>query len=181
MEPKEPRDEEERQEALPETDPVETEPATPSEDAAGAAKKELLYLRAEFENYKRRILREQEQAIRFANEKLVGEISGVADLLDRALASSKPLVDKNPDAELKGFIVGVELTQKELGNVLAKFGVEFFGAPGEKFDPARHEAISQTEVSDDKAGLVSAVHQKGCSLQGRVLKPARVSVGVAAA
>lgn len=180
MEPKEPRDEDERQEALPEIEqPAQAKPS--EEDAAGAVKKELLYLRAEFENYKRRILREQEQAIKFANEKLVGELAGIADLFERAMVSSKPLMDKNPDAELKGFVVGIEMTQKELANVLSRFGVEFFGAPGEKFDPARHEAISQSEVPAEEAGLITAVLQKGCSLQGRLLKPARVAVGVAAA
>lgn len=145
--------------------------------------KEMLYLRAEFENYKRRILREQDTAIKFANEKLLGEILSVVDLFDRAMGSAKPLKAKaegSPVAtDVNNFVMGIEMTQRELANVLGRFGVEFTGAQGEKFDPSRHEAISELETTADKVGTVLEVLQKGCLLQGRLLKPARVVVGKA--
>src|SRR5215210_7587923 len=90
--------------------------------------KEMLYLRAEFENYKRRILREQENSIKFANEKLLGEILSVSDLFDRAMGSAKPLRAKaegSPIAsEVNNFVTGIEMTQRELANTLGRFGVE---------------------------------------------------------
>ena len=145
------------------------------------AQKEALYLKAEFENYKRRILKEQESAIKFANEKFISEMVTVADHMDRAMSSAKPLKAKAEGTplqnELNNFSVGIELTQRELVNLLARFGVEFIGTVGEKFDPGRHEAISQQETSPEKAGTVLEVFQKGSLLHGRLLAPARVVVG----
>jgi molecular chaperone GrpE len=139
-------------------------------------REELLYLRADFDNVKRRMLREQDNAIRFANEKVFGELLTIVDLFDRAMASGAPL--KNNE-EAKSFFTGIEMTHRELVHLLSRFGVELTGSVGEKFDPSRHEAISQAPVAADKVDTVIAVVQRGCSLQGRMLKPAKVVVGIA--
>jgi len=141
--------------------------------------KELLYLKAEFENYKKRILREQDQAIRFANEKFVREILTIVDLLERATTHGLNMKQKNQggNAELGQFIDGIDMTYRGLLQLLNRFGVEFIGSEGEKFDPVRHEAISQKEVGVEGVGTVLEVLQKGCLLHGRLLKPAKVVVG----
>jgi len=141
-----------------------------------AAQKEMLYLRAEMENYKRRMLKEQEQAIRFANEKLIKDLLGIADYFDLAFAHAKPIKARTGDPELTNFVSGIEMTQRELVQLLGRFGVEFIGTVGEKFDPVRHEAISQKESATEDAGTVLEVLQKGSLLHGRLLKPARVVV-----
>lgn len=144
--------------------------------ARDAAQKDLLYLKAEFDNYRKRILRDQEQAIKFGNEKVITEILPVVDLLERALNAAKPLQSRAEDKEANNFVTGIEMTYRQLVNVLGKIGVEFIGNAGEKFDPIRHEAISQRESTEDEPGTVLDVLQKGCLLQGRLLKPAQVVV-----
>ncbi len=153
---------------------------TNSEEAAVNAeaklKEQLLYMRAEFENSKRRLLREQETAIRFANEKMVGDLLTVVDLFDRALDSGANL--KNHD-DAKGLFTGIEMTQRELIHMLGRHGVELVGSSGEKFNPNIHEAVSQAPVENDKIDTVVAVAARGCLLQGRLIKPAKVVVGIA--
>lgn len=144
---------------------------------AEKANQDVLYLRAEFENTRRRLLREQEQAIRFANEKLIGEIFRVVDLFDRAIASSAG-IKTGATPEVNSFVTGVEMTQKELVSVLEKFGVEFLGQVGEKFDPQRHEAVSQVPGPSEKTDTVIQVFQRGCAVHGRTLVPAKVVVGI---
>jgi len=138
--------------------------------------KELLYARAEFDNYKKRILREQDQAVKFANEKLISDLIPVADLFERALQHTASLKSRGEDKEVSNFVMGIEMTHKELTNVLGRFGVEFTGTAGEKFDPNCHEAIAQRPDPSAEAGTVLEVFQRGCLYQGRLLKPARVVV-----
>lgn len=159
----------------------ESDAALETQDASAAGKsdsqKELLYLRAEFENYKKRIIREQDRAIRFANEKLIAELITPIDLLSRAVQHAQPMKQRKDDKEAANLVLGIEMTQSELTQILSRFGVEFIGVAGEKFDPERHEAVSQIEVADEsKAETLVEVLQKGCLLQGRLLKPARVVV-----
>jgi len=144
---------------------------------AEQARQDLLYLRAEFENTKRRLLREQEQSIRFANEKLIESLLPVIDLFERAIASAGALKARG-EADVTNFVIGIEMTHREFIQILGRFGVEFIGAVGEKFDPSRHEAITQQEVDQpDKVDTVLRVLQRGCLLQGRLLSPAKVVVG----
>ncbi len=143
---------------------------------------ELLYLRAEFDNYRKRILREQDTAIRFANERLIREMIPVVALFDRAnqnADSIKPKLEGNSlQKEVFSFMVGVEMTHKELLQTLQKNGVEFVGAKGEAFDPQRHEAISEIETGNStEVGTVMEVAQRGCLFSGRLLMPAQVVVG----
>jgi molecular chaperone GrpE len=143
---------------------------------AEKAEQDLLYMRADFDNTRRRLIREQEQAIRFSNEKLIGEIFRVVDLFDRAIASGAAL--KQGSKEVASFVTGVEMTQKELVSVLEKFGVEILGKTGETFNPQQHEAVSQMKVESKQADTVLEVLQRGCALHGRTLVPAKVVVGI---
>ncbi len=143
-----------------------------------ALQKELLYQRAEFDNSKKRLIREQEQSIKFANEKLIREILTVVDHLERGVQHGKELGEKGQTTpkDFVTFVSGMEMTQRELAQLLSRFGVELIGSSGEAFDPAKHEAISQIDAPPEKQGTVLQVLQKGCLLNGRLLQPARVVV-----
>ena len=156
-------------------------PTPPSElEAALKAKedtlKEIMYQRAEFDNFRKRLLREQDQMVKFANEKFISELLSTADFFDRALLHTGPLKARPDDKEVANFVTGIEMTHKELTNLLTRFGVEFTGTIGEKFDPARHEAITQRTEAGAESGTILEVFQRGCLLNGRILKPARVVV-----
>jgi molecular chaperone GrpE len=140
------------------------------------AKKEVLYVKAEFENYRKRILKEQEQAIKFANKNLISELVGIIDYFDRAIQHSKVLKAKE-DSEISNFVSGVEMSQHEFVQLLTRFGVEFVGKVGESFDPEKHEAVGSREVEKTQVDTVLEVFQRGSLLNGRLIKPAKVVVG----
>ncbi len=140
------------------------------------AQKEVLYVKAEFENTRKRLLKEQEQAIKFANKNLITELLNIVDHFDRAIQHSKILKSK-VDAEVGNFISGVEMSQHEFIQLLSRFGVEFVGQVGEAFDPEKHEALGQKETEEGLVDKVIEVHQKGSRLLGRLVKPAKVIVG----
>jgi molecular chaperone GrpE len=143
--------------------------------------KEVLYQRAEFDNTKKRMAKEQETAIKYANEKLIRELLTVVDLFERGLGHGKQVASKpGAESDTVNFYSGIEMTHRELVQLLGRFGVELIGQVGEKFDPNRHEAISQVEGPDYSEDTVAQVFQKGCLLHGRLLTPAKVAVGKAA-
>lgn len=156
----------------------EVETKSENEGEPANLQNELLYLKAEFDNYKKRILREQDQAIRFGNEKLVKELLNVVDHLDLATLHGKDQLTKGKTQEkdFANLLSGIEMTQRQLSQLLTRFGVEFIGAVGETFDPSRHEAISQIESAEAKENTVLQVLQRGSLLQGRLLAPAKVVV-----
>ena len=130
------------------------------------------YLRAcaDFENYRKRAVKEKEELARLTTEKLLRELLEVKDHLEMALDHAKDAT------EVKGLREGVTLTLKQLNKFLEKFGVKEIEALGENFDPAFHEAIQQTESSEYKPGAVVQVFQKGYLYHGRLLRAARVTV-----
>jgi molecular chaperone GrpE len=178
-----PKDEEAKTEALATQDtPASGANEIPTAELVIAeldkARSDLLYLRAEFENYRKRMQRDQEQSVRFANEKFIRDLLPTVDLLDRALKHAEKL---SPDqsSSLKSFVDGIGLTNQQLGQTLERFGVELIGIAGEKFDPQRHEAISKAESAGDNIGMVVEVLHRGCLLHGRLLEPAKVVVAIA--
>lgn len=129
---------------------------------------EWLRARAETENVRRRGQEDVSKAHRFGIEGFASALLPVKDSLDAALAVENPSV-----AALKE---GVELTGKQLDSALDKFSVKAINPLGEKFDPHRHQAISQVEVADAEPNTVVNVLQKGYLLHDRVLRPALVVV-----
>jgi molecular chaperone GrpE len=126
--------------------------------------------RADLDNQKKRATRERQDAVRFGNEALVRDLLPVVDNLERAIAAAggggngKPLVD------------GVELVLKAFLDALQRHGVERVAATGERFDPARHEAVAYVESSTHDAQHVVEEHQPGYRLNDRLLRPAMVTV-----
>ncbi len=132
-------------------------------------KAEALRERADLENQRKRVARDIEQARKFANEKLLGELLPVFDSLDAGLnaAGSEP----NPLRE------GLELTLKQLLKVAGDNGLSLLDPVGEAFNPEHHQAISQVDAPAGVApGTVVTVFQKGYLLNERLLRPALVVV-----
>ena len=129
---------------------------------------ESLRERADLDNQRKRVARDVEQARRFANEKLLGELLPVFDSLDAGLnaAGSEP----SPLRE------GVELTYKQLLKVAADNGLTLLDPTGQAFNPDHHQAISQVDAPGAAPGSVVQVFQKGYLLNDRLLRPALVVV-----
>ena len=129
---------------------------------------------ADAQNVKRRAEKDIETARKYALEKFAGELLEVVDNLERALDSVNP-----NDEIIKPLAEGVQLTQKSLVDVLAKFNVEQLDPLGEPFDPQFHQAMSMVENPDVEPNTITLVMQKGYSLAGRLLRPAMVMVAKA--
>lgn len=130
------------------------------------------YLRtaAEFDNARKRAARDREEYIRYANESLLRELLPVLDNFDRALQAARG------EAGAAAVTAGVELIQRELLRVLEKFGVAPFASVGQPFDPERHEAVARVPAKDGAEGIVVDETARGYLLNGRVLRPAMVTV-----
>ncbi len=131
------------------------------------------YLRkyAEFENYKKRVNKEREEAAKFSNAMLLLDIVGTIDNFERAIKSAEDGKD------FKTFHSGIALIEKQLVSTLEKkWGLERFTAKGAAFDPERHEALMAEESPQVKAATVAEDFQSGYLLHGRVLRPAKVKV-----
>lgn len=128
-----------------------------------------LRLRAEFENFKKRMQKEKADLLKFGNENLLKALLPVLDNLNRAIEHGKNANDNSPLLE------GVEMVQKEFLTILERFGVKPVQAVGEVFDPEKHEAISQEESDLESNRVISAV-QGGYLYHDRLLRPARVIV-----
>jgi molecular chaperone GrpE len=128
---------------------------------------DLKRVAAEFENYRKRVLRDQESLVARAHERLVKELLPVLDDLERALAAA----EEHEEATLEE---GVRLVHRELADALAREGLAEIETNG-VFDPHVHEALL-SQPSDQDEGFVLEVVQKGYRLGDRVLRPARVVV-----
>jgi len=174
----------------PDHETAEPEAATPAEEAAElnaeepAASEDPLaalqakadenwdrYVRAaaELENVRKRADRDIENAHRFALERFAADLLAVCDSLEMALATGD-------DASIATLKAGNEATLKLLGTVMQRFGVEEVDPLGEPFDPALHEAMLMQPSETAAPGTVTNVYQKGYTLNGRLLRPARVIV-----
>jgi molecular chaperone GrpE len=134
---------------------------------------DLKRLAAEFENYRKRVAREQQALSARAAERLVGELLPIVDDLERALEAA----EEHQEAKLEE---GVRLVQRQLAAVLEREGLAEIETDG-KFDPHIHEALLSQPSSDQSEGTVIEVLQKGYRLGDRVLRPARVVVAASAA
>jgi molecular chaperone GrpE len=133
-------------------------------------KNDYLYLRAEFDNYRRNVIKERADLIKYGCERLVVDVLGVLDNFERAL-ETKP----TPET-MATYTKGVEMTQTELKSVLQKYGVTEVPSKGLAFDPSVHEALSSEETADVKPGHISRVFKKPYKLHDKVVRPGQVVV-----
>jgi molecular chaperone GrpE len=151
---------------------AQTEPTLEEQLAALEAERDehlndLKRVAAEFENYRKRVLRDQESLVARAHERLVKELLPVLDDLERALAAA----EEHEEAKLEE---GVRLVHRELADALGREGLAEIETNG-VFDPHVHEALL-SQPSEAAEGSVLEVVQKGYRLGDRVLRPARVVV-----
>jgi len=138
-----------------------------------AMKDQMLRVAADAENAKRRAEREANDARAYAIQKFARDLLGVADNLSRAL-QHEPSVE---DPAVKNFVLGVELTEKELAQAFERNGLKKVDPPkGSKFDPNLHQAMMEQPAGDVEPGAVIQVMQAGYELMGRIVRPALVVV-----
>jgi molecular chaperone GrpE len=138
-----------------------------------ALKEQVLRYAAEADNTRRRAEREANDARAYAIQKFARDLLGVADNLSRALAAHP----ESADPVVKNFIVGVEMTEKELQAAFERNGVKkIHPAKGDKFDPHQHQAMMELADTDVTPGSVVEVMQPGYELLGRLVRPAMVVV-----
>ena len=167
--------------APPATDPGEGDAA--EADGAGEealaqtreldeARDRLVRLQAEFENFRRRSLKERQESLQYGHQNLVKDLLGTVDNLERAIAHST----EDASASMESVLQGVELVQRELLGALGKHGVKVVEPLKEVFDPAFHEAMGQLPDASVAPNSVLQVLQKGYLINDRMLRPARVLV-----
>ena len=137
-------------------------------------KEQLLRYAADAENTRRRAEREANDARAYAIQKFAKDLLGVADNLARALAHEP---GESADPVVKNFVLGVEMTEKELQGAFERNGLKKIDPMrGERFDPHRHQAMMEQPGTDVAAGGVVEVMQPGYELLGRLVRPAMVVV-----
>ncbi len=129
-----------------------------------------LRIQADYDNARKRLEREREEFIKFAQFRIIQDFLAVLDDFERAYESAKSSRD------IEKLIEGLEMIGKDLYNLLKKYGVEEIEAEGKAFNPEVHEALMQEERDDVPENTVVAVLQKGYKLHDKVLRPARVKV-----
>ena len=142
------------------------------EAANAELKDQMLRRQAELENYRKRLIRDKEEAVQFANESLIRDILGFLDNMERALAAAKN------GGDLTALVEGFEMTQNQLLSTLDRnWGLKAIDSVGQEFDPSLHEACMMAiDESLDKETVLEEF-QKGYTLHGRVVRPAKVKIG----
>ncbi|WP_255475123.1 nucleotide exchange factor GrpE [Planomicrobium sp. YIM 101495] len=164
----------------PETADVETE-EVPVEAAEADETEELreqleaeqnkyLRLMADFDNYKRRAVKDRQDAEKFRAQSLLTDLLPVLDNFDRALAV------ETTSEESASLLKGLEMVRNSLVDAVQREGLEEVKAVGEPFDPNFHQAVMQEQEEGKDSGVVLKELQKGYTLKGRVLRPSMVSV-----
>ncbi|RJP23536.1 MAG: nucleotide exchange factor GrpE [Candidatus Abyssobacteria bacterium SURF_5] len=156
---------------------VETMGMTPEEVAKIAQEKEeyydrLLRTQADFDNYRKRIQKEQASLIKYGAENVLREILPVVDNLERAVDSARKHGDSN--FQLRE---GIELVLAQLRETLGRLGVKPVESVGAPFDPNKHDALIRVHAPDAPEGVVVDEIRKGYYLHDKVLRPAQVTVG----
>ena len=130
----------------------------------------LKRLKAEYENYKKRAIKERQQIVLWSVEDFVKELLPVLDNLERAIDSSRSSQD------FSSLVEGIQLVESQFKSVLKKQGLKEIKAKGMQFDPYLHEAIMRVESEDYPDNLVVEELQKGYKFKDKVLRPSLVKV-----
>jgi molecular chaperone GrpE len=167
--------------AIPDSEDSEDGPAGPgvSHEEAQRLREELaeaeernLRLQADYENFRKRTLRERQEVAQYGAQNLVKDLLSVVDNLDRAIDHAR----QSEGGKLRSLLQGVELVQREFAGVLAKYHVIEIEALGKPFDPALHEAMAQLESETAEPNTIIDVLEKGYQLHDRLVRPSRVVV-----
>ncbi len=134
------------------------------------AKKDYLYLLADFDNYRKNAIKERAELNKYGCEKFVRDFLNVFDNFERALET-----EVTPDT-VSSFREGIQMIAGELRALLGRHGVSEIKAEGELFDPSKHEALSSEPRDDMPPNHVARVFKKAYILNDKLLRPAQVTV-----
>jgi molecular chaperone GrpE len=160
--------------ALPTTEDAAAELATQLSAAqaeAAANYDKFMRTAADLENFRRRAMREKDELRTVVTGRVLEDIFPVLDTLALAIAAAK-----QPNADVKSIVGGVEMVLNQLKTALANHGLKEINPAGQPFDPHQHEAISHQPSKDVKEEHVLNVVRTGYSLNGRLLRPASVVI-----
>ena len=138
------------------------------------AKQEVLYARAETQNVRRRMEKDVQDARNYAATGFARDILSVSDNLSRALDAIP--AEQREDEKLKGFIAGIEATQRELEKVFTQNGITRIAAKGMPLDPNQHQAMMEIPTDEAEPGTIVQEMQAGYMIKDRLLRPAMVGV-----
>lgn len=154
-------------------DPFELPPeGTDISEQKDVYEDKFLRLYAEFENYKKRVIKDKESLVKFANESLIYDLLPSMDNLEIALRHAG-------ENESRDVVEGVKITIREFFRILEKYGVKPIEAEGRPFDPAVHHAMNQVERDDLPENMVVEEFRKGYTYGDKVLRASMVSVSKA--
>ncbi|MEM9311304.1 MAG: nucleotide exchange factor GrpE [Pseudomonadota bacterium] len=139
-----------------------------------AAEQETLYAKAETQNLRRRMEKEMADARNYAATGFARDVLSVWDNLSRAVEAIPAQLRE--DDSMKGLVVGIEATQRELEKVFKQHGIERIAAMGMPLDPNQHQAMIEIPSSDQEPGTVLQEMQSGWMIKDRLLRPAMVGV-----
>ena len=153
-----------------ETSEEEVDELTRTKEELAETQDKLLRLAADFENYKKRMERSRQEAMKYREESLLKELLPVIDNLNRAIEQGEK------SGESSELLEGVQLTCKGLYNVLEKFEVKPLESVGEPFDPNIHEALAMDHSDDVDENHVMVEFEKGYHYKDKLIRPAKVVV-----
>ena len=162
------REEEPQEEKTEEPEELKEDKPEENREEDEALEAKYMRLMADFQNYKRRTEAEKSNVYAYANEQIVLRLLEVIDNFERAL-------DHKDTAE-KAFAEGMEMIFRQLLDVLKNSNVEEIEALGREFDPNFHNAVLMEDTDEYESNTVSAVLQKGYTLNGKVIRPSMVKV-----
>ena len=136
-------------------------------------KDQLLRKQADFDNFRKRMFREKEDAIKYANSTLLADLVSIIDDFERAIGSAENSED------FDSFLTGFRLIEKQFVGMLERnWGLKRMDTVGKEFDPQEHEALMMEECDDCSIQTIIEDYQKGYFLHDRVLRHAKVKVGI---
>ncbi len=133
-------------------------------------KNDFLYLRAEFENYKRHAIKERSDLMKYAGERMAKDLLSIVDNFDRAMS-----IEVKPET-IDNFVKGMEMTSKELKTLLEKHGIKEVPSEKQPFDPAIHEALGSEPTDKLEDGHVLRVFEKPYKYHDKILRVGRVII-----
>ncbi|MDR2588725.1 MAG: nucleotide exchange factor GrpE [Spirochaetales bacterium] len=146
------------------------------EEESAGLKDQLLRTKADTDNFRKRLLREKQEAVEFGNKELLLDLLPVLDDFERAIKSGEESQD------FAAFRDGIALIEKQFTDLLErKWGLKRFVSVGEEFDPQKHEAVYSEQRPDHAVSLVLEDYMKGYSLHERIIRAAKVKISLPAA
>lgn len=135
-------------------------------------KAKYFYIAAEMDNYRKRMEREKENLLKYGNERVLNDLLQVVDNFERTV----DMLKNDQDAKVKNIVTGLNMVTKQFLDALTKHGLTPVDSIGKDFDPNFHEAMAQEYAEGKKPNEIIKEFQKGYTLNGRLIRPAKVVV-----